>query len=152
MSTRKYRPGTAAVWAGEEDLNGGDGITTPIINSVAFNYRDLDEWYNVATGKSEGHIYSRNTNPTVAALEEKIRVLENAEAATAFSTGMAAISNCLFAFLTSGKRVVSIKESVKRYLKDVRICRKLTPTSAQTKTTPSYSPRQYPSSHPHSYP
>lgn len=109
--SRKYKPGTAAVWAGEEELNTGEGITTPVINSVTFNYRDVEEWYKVATGRSEGHIYSRNTNPTVAALEEKIRVLENAEAAAAFATGMAAISNSLFAFLTSGKRVVSIKDS-----------------------------------------
>jgi cystathionine gamma-synthase len=47
----------------------------------------------------------------VAALEEKIRVLEDAEAATAFATGMAAISNTLFTFLTAGKRVVSIKDT-----------------------------------------
>jgi cystathionine gamma-synthase len=37
--------------------------------------------------------------------------LEDAEAATAFATGMAAISNTLFAFLKSGKRVVSIKDT-----------------------------------------
>ena len=35
------------------------------------------------TGKANGFIYSRNTYPTVAVLEGKIRVLENAEAATA---------------------------------------------------------------------
>jgi cystathionine gamma-synthase len=78
---------------------------------VAFAYTDLDEWYDVASGKAEGFIYSRNTNPTVAALEEKIRVLENAEAATAFATGMAAISNTLFTFLKPGKRVVSVKDT-----------------------------------------
>jgi cystathionine gamma-synthase len=44
-------------------------------------------------------------------LEEKIRVLEGAEAATSFSTGMAAISNTLFTFLTSGKKVVSLKDT-----------------------------------------
>jgi len=72
---------------------------------VAFSYHDLDEWYDVSTGKSNGFIYSRNTNPTVAVLEEKIRVLESAEAATSFATGMAAISNVLFTFLTSGKEL-----------------------------------------------
>ncbi len=108
MSVKK---GTAAVWAGEGNVNTKGAATTPIVNSVAFSYTDLDEWYAVATGKSPGYIYSRNTNPTVAALEEKIRVLEGAEAATAFSTGMAAISNSLFTFLTAGKKVISIKDS-----------------------------------------
>jgi cystathionine gamma-synthase len=58
--------------------------------SVAYGYDDLDEWYDVATEKKKGHIYGRNTNPTVQALEDKIKILEGAEAATSFSTGMAA--------------------------------------------------------------
>lgn len=106
-----YSKGTKAVWAGEGDVNAKGAATTPIVNSVAFSYHDLDEWYDVSVGNATGYIYSRNTNPTVAALEEKIRVLEDAEAATSFSTGMAAISNILFAFLTAGKRVVSIKDT-----------------------------------------
>ena len=112
MDKQQYHhKGTAAVWAGEGNTNVKGAVTTPIVNSVAFSYTDLDEWHNVALGNEEGYIYSRNTNPTVAALEEKIRVLEGAEKATSFSTGMAAISNTLFAFLTSGKRVVSLKDT-----------------------------------------
>jgi len=111
METKKYSKGTAAIWAGEENPYFKGAATTPIVNSVAFAYTDLNEWHNVATGKSDGFIYSRNTNPTVAALEEKLRVLENAEAATAFATGMAAISNTLFTFLQPGKRVVSVKDT-----------------------------------------
>jgi len=109
--TTSNKKGTAAVWAGEGDLNVKGAVTSPITNSVTFSYTDLDEWHKVATGKADGFIYSRNTNPTVAVLEEKIRVLEGAEAATAFATGMAAISNTLFAFLTAGKRVVSLKDT-----------------------------------------
>jgi cystathionine gamma-synthase len=65
----------------------------------------------VAIGVQEGHIYSRNTNPTVRVLEEKIAALEGAEAAISFATGMGAISNTLFAFLKAGKRVVSLKDT-----------------------------------------
>ena len=106
-----YKKGTEAVWAGEENNNTNGATTTPIINSVTFAYNDLDEWYDVSKGNKPGYIYSRNTNPTVSALEEKICVLENAEAATSFATGMAAISNSLFTFLTAGKKVISIKDS-----------------------------------------
>lgn len=111
MEQKKYSKATDAVWAGEDSPYFKGAATTPIVNSVAFAYTDLDEWYDVSVGKKEGFIYSRNTNPTVAALEEKIRVLENAEAATAFATGMAAISNTLFTFLKPGKRVVSVKDT-----------------------------------------
>ncbi|HMR58041.1 MAG TPA: cystathionine gamma-synthase family protein [Cyclobacteriaceae bacterium] len=103
--------GTAAVWAGEGPVHTPGTISTPIVSSVTFAYKNLNEWQRVALGQQEGFIYSRNTNPTVCALEEKIRVLEDAEAATAFATGMAAISNTLFTFLTAGKRVVSIKDT-----------------------------------------
>ncbi len=111
MDYSNYRKGTAAVWGGEGDLNVKGAVTAPVTSSVAFSYTDLDEWYDVATGKASGFIYSRNTNPTVAVLEEKIRLLEGAEAATSFATGMAAISNTLFTFLTPGKRVVSVKDT-----------------------------------------
>lgn len=111
MDFSKYDKGTSSVWAGETDRFTEGATTPPIVNSVAFAYDDLDEWYKVATGKKEGYIYSRNTNPTVRVLEEKIRVLENAEASTAFATGMGAISNTLFALLAPGKRVVSIKDT-----------------------------------------
>jgi cystathionine gamma-synthase len=104
-------PGTASVWAGEEGQLPWGSITVPIVNSVAFSYDDIDQWLDVATGKSEGFIYSRNTNPTVHAFEEKMRVLEGGEAATSFSTGMAAISNSLFALLSPGDRVVSVLDS-----------------------------------------
>jgi len=128
-----YKKGTEAVWAGEGDINTHGAVTTPIVNSVAFAYDDLEEWYDVSKGNKEGFIYSRNTNPTVAALEEKIRVLEGAEAAISFATGMAAISNSLFTFLTAGKKVVSIKDSyggtsklfldfLPKYNVDVELC------------------------------
>ncbi len=111
MDFKKNKPGTLSVWAGEEKLFAEGSSTVPIVNTVTYAYDDLDEWYRVAKGEKEGHIYSRNTNPTVAVLEEKIRALEGAEAATSFSTGMAAISNSLFSLLKPGDRVVSIRDS-----------------------------------------
>lgn len=134
MNFDKAKKGTAAVWAGESDHNvSGAPVTTPIVNAVTFSYSDLDEWQAVAMGERDGYIYSRNTNPTVAALEEKIRVLEGAEAATSFATGMAAISNTLFTFLKSGSRVVSLKDTyggtskifldfLPQYKIDVKLC------------------------------
>jgi cystathionine gamma-synthase len=83
----------------------------PVVRSVGFGYTDLDEWRAVALGEAEGHIYGRNTNPTVAAFEEKVRALEGGAAATAFATGMAAISDTLLTLLGRGDRVVSVKDT-----------------------------------------
>jgi len=103
--------GTSAVWAGESSLFAHGATQPPVSLSVTYGYEDIESWYEVALGNKAGHIYSRNTNPTVAVLEEKIRILEGAEAATSFATGMAAISNTLYTFLQPGKRVVSIRDS-----------------------------------------
>jgi cystathionine gamma-synthase len=102
---------TRAVWAGEERYLLDRATQVPVVHSVGFGYDDVDEWHDVATGAAPGHIYGRNTNPTVAVFEEKLRVLEGAEAATSASTGMAAISNMLYALLEPGQRVVSVKDT-----------------------------------------
>jgi cystathionine gamma-synthase len=111
MNIKKQKAGTVSVWAGEEKPFPDGSHTVPIFNTVTFAYDDLDEWHEVAAGKRIGHIYSRNTNPTVHVLEEKIQALEQAESAISFSSGMAAISNTFFALLKPGDRVVSIKDS-----------------------------------------
>src|SRR5262249_50251009 len=109
---RKVSKATLAVWGGEQEHAPYERATqVPVVHSVSFGYDDVDTWHDVALGKKAGHIYSRNTNPTVRAVEEKIRDLEGADAATSFSTGMAAISNTLFTFLQPGDRIVSIKDS-----------------------------------------
>lgn len=113
MSTNNNHPhpGTLSVWAGEETYLAQGATQVPVVHSVSFGYTDVDEWLAVGQGRSPGHIYSRNTNPTVQAFEEKVRQLEGAEAATSFASGMAAISNTLFTLLSPGDRVVSVKDS-----------------------------------------
>jgi cystathionine gamma-synthase len=106
-----WRPATVAVRGGEQGAWPGGATQVPIVNSVAFGYTDLERWHRVALGEESGHIYSRNTNPTVEVFEEKVRLLEGGEAATSFATGMAAISNALWALLKPGDRVVSITDS-----------------------------------------
>jgi cystathionine gamma-synthase len=117
----EWGPGTRSVWGGEEETGRpgraggvpprGRPTQVPIVRSVAFGYDDTEGWLDAALGKVPGHIYSRNTNPTVAVFEEKVRLLEGAEAATAFASGMAAISGTLLTLLSPGDRVVSIRDS-----------------------------------------
>ena len=103
---------TKSIWGGEQEHELYERSTqVPVVHSVSFGYKDIDTWHQAALGMVDGHIYSRNSNPTVRAFEDKCKELENAEAATSFSSGMAAISNSLLTFLKSGDRIVSIKDS-----------------------------------------
>jgi len=108
---KDIKNGTKTVWSGEKPYRVHGATQVPTMLSVAYNYDDIDEWYDVATEKKEGHIYGRNTNPTVQSFEDKVKDLEGADAATSFSTGMAAISNSLHTFLRPGDRIVSIKDT-----------------------------------------
>ena len=110
---KQPQAGTLAVWAGENDLFWEQSTQVPVVHSVSFGYNDLDQWQRIGQGEDSGHIYSRNTNPTVTAFEEKVRQLEDAQAATSFASGMAAISNTLFSLLSPGDRIVSIKDTGK---------------------------------------
>lgn len=103
--------GTSSVWAGEERSLIQNATQVPVVHSVSFGYKDVDQWLKVALGKEKGHIYGRNTNPTVEVFENKICRLEDAEAATSASTGMGIISSVLFGLLVPGNRVVSVKDT-----------------------------------------
>jgi cystathionine gamma-synthase len=102
---------TLTVWGGEATSLVQGATQVPVVYSAAYGYPDVDSWLEVALGQRPGHIYSRNTNPTVQAFEEKVRLLEGADAAVSFATGMAAISNTLFTLLSPGDRIVSIKDT-----------------------------------------
>jgi len=103
--------GTRAIWSGEQGKKWDGATQVPVALSVSYGYETVEEWLDVVIGRKPGHIYGRNTNPTVTVFEEKLRDLEGAEAATSFASGMAAISNTLFTLLSPGDRMVSIKDT-----------------------------------------
>ena len=111
MTPPDFSNGTLAVRGGEEHPVALGAAQVPIFQSAAFAYPDIDAWHSAALGKATGDIYSRNSNPTVTVFEEKVRLLERADAATSFASGMAAISNTLFALLRPGDRVVSVTDT-----------------------------------------
>ncbi|BBO75742.1 methionine gamma-lyase [Desulfosarcina widdelii] len=133
MTQNRKSTGTLCVWGGEPIEMAEQATQVPVVHSVSFGYTDVDTWLQVAKGEQPGHIYSRNTNPTVKAFEDKVRLLEGAEAATSAATGMGIISSTLFALLCPGDRVVSVKDTyggtnklftefLHRYNVDVTLC------------------------------
>lgn len=109
--TKEPGQSTVNIWGGEERKFLDGATQVPVVHSVSFGYPDLDSWLDVALGNEQGHIYGRNTNPTVDVFEEKVRLLEGGEAATSASTGMAIISNALHSLVSPGQRIVSVKDT-----------------------------------------
>ena len=107
----KEGPSTRCVHYGRSIDPKTHTMNVPIMENAAFAYETFEIWREVALGKKSGDIYSRNSNPTLRAFNEKMAALEGAEAATDFSTGMAAISTTLFALLSPGQRAVTIKDA-----------------------------------------
>ncbi|MCL5789442.1 MAG: PLP-dependent transferase [Candidatus Thermoplasmatota archaeon] len=108
ISRSSQGSGTSSIWGGEKVNWGNHSSRVPIYLTNGYKYDDLDEMLEVSEGKKFDYIYSRNDNPTVNVLEEKIKILEGAEDGTSFSTGMAAISNTFYTILEPGDSIVSI--------------------------------------------
>jgi len=95
----EYDPyNTLAIHGGLEPDPTTGAILTPIVQSTTFVQQ--------AVGQHKGHTYSRASNPTVAALERALGALEGALPATAFGTGMGAITALFFATLRAGDHVI----------------------------------------------
>ncbi len=85
-------------------------VAQAIVPAVAYSFADCQTAMEVVSGKQEGTYYGRYGNETLYALEEKMAVLENGEAALGVSSGMAAISIALLAFLKCGDHVIVTKD------------------------------------------
>lgn len=72
-------------------------------------YSSAEEAAAAFEGDIDHFVYSRYGNPTIAMFEERLRLLEGAEASWATATGMAAVFNALAACLSAGDRVVAAR-------------------------------------------
>ena len=79
----------------------------PLYQTSTFLFETPDQGARIFQGEEEGYIYTRLGNPTIRYLEEKVALLENAEDGVAFSSGMAAITGALFAFVKAGEHIVA---------------------------------------------
>lgn len=87
---------TKQIHAGTEPDPVTGSVLPPIYQSTTFAQPSVDEYL------SKGYSYSRSGNPTVRALEKRLTGLEEGADCTCYSTGMAAISAVLHAFLNAG--------------------------------------------------
>ena len=81
----------------------------PIYQTSLFTFDSYAEMADTFAGRRKQPIYSRGDNPTVMEFEARIAALEGAEAARGFSSGMAAISSTVLAFVGAGERIVAVR-------------------------------------------
>ena len=79
----------------------------PIYQTTAYVFRDADHAAALFNLQEVGYIYSRLTNPTVAALQERIATLEGGAGAVCCASGHAAQIMALFPLMRPGKNIVA---------------------------------------------
>ncbi|MBF0380716.1 MAG: O-succinylhomoserine sulfhydrylase [Magnetococcales bacterium] len=78
----------------------------PMFLTSSFTYNSAQQASDVFAGEEGGNLYSRFTNPTVTAFEERIAALEGGQKAIAMASGMAAISSVFLGLLQAGDHMV----------------------------------------------
>jgi cystathionine beta-lyase/cystathionine gamma-synthase len=97
---------TELIHAGEVDRIAAVPLTTPIYETTTFVFDNAQEVVAYNEGRSSKYLYSRYTNPTVVSVEQKLAVIDHAEAALTFSSGMGATATILMAHVRAGDEVL----------------------------------------------
>lgn len=84
-----------------------DALSMPVYNAVAYEFDNAQLMADAFCGRIDAPDYSRVENPTVTNLELRVKALTGAERVIAFNSGMAAISNTMFAIVEQGKNVIT---------------------------------------------
>jgi O-succinylhomoserine sulfhydrylase len=91
------------------ERSGWDETSEALILTSGFVYGSAEEAEAAFAGEEDRYIYSRYGNPTVSMLQERLRLIEGAEACYATASGMAAVFTSLISLLESGGRVVAAR-------------------------------------------
>lgn len=104
---KDWKQGTICVQGGYSP-KAGEPRVLPIYQSTTYKYDDPDVLADIFDLKQEGHIYSRISNPTVAAFEEKISQLEGGVGAIATSSGQSATTLAILNICQQGQHVLAL--------------------------------------------
>jgi len=111
---------TRAIHAGEARRRYADSITTPIIQTSTFTFRD-SKHIEAFTKRGKEHFeYGRYGNPTAKIAEGRLADLEGAEDCVVFSSGMSAITTTILTLVQTGDHIVITDDS---YKKTLEFCR-----------------------------
>lgn len=90
-----------------EDFTEGEPRVYPIVQSTTYNYKDPDFVAGLFNLTESGHMYSRISNPTVCAFENKMAQLEGGIGAVAVASGQAATTMAILTICNAGDHIVA---------------------------------------------
>ena len=105
--TIKLEKGTLGIHGGYSPKSGETRVL-PIYQSATYKYDDPDTLEALFALKADGHLYSRISNPTVGALEEKYAKLEGGVGAVATASGQSAILYAVLNVCKAGDHLISV--------------------------------------------
>ncbi|QBJ76685.1 O-succinylhomoserine sulfhydrylase [Aquitalea sp. USM4] len=103
---QQYHPETLAIRGGRESSEYREHSQALHLTS-SFCYESAEQAAAMFMGEIEGYTYSRFTNPTVTAFQQRLALMEGGERAIATATGMAAIQAIMMSLLKAGDHIVS---------------------------------------------
>jgi O-acetylhomoserine (thiol)-lyase len=107
VADRRFHPETLAIHAGQIPDVATGARALPIYQTTSFVFDSADHAASLFNLQTFGNVYTRLSNPTVAAFEERVAALEGGRAAFASSSGMAAEALTLLTLLQQGDHVVA---------------------------------------------
>jgi len=107
MADRKFGFDTLCLHAGHIPDSATGARALPIYQTTSFVFDNADHAASLFNLSTFGNVYSRISNPTVAALEERVAALEGGRAALATATGMAAQTVALLTLCAQGDHIVA---------------------------------------------
>src|ERR1043165_7250539 len=110
MAEHRFQPETLAIPAGQIPDAATGARALPIYQTTSFVFDSAEHAASLFNLQTFGNVYSRISNPTVCALEERVAALEGGRAAIASASGMAAEAMALMTILQSGDHVVCAGE------------------------------------------
>src|SRR5215470_1632264 len=109
MPDRKFGFDTLCLHAGHIPDAETGARALPIYQTTSFVFDSADHAASLFNLQTFGNVYSRISNPTVAALEERVAALEGGRAALAAATGMAAQMTALLTLAQNGDHIVAAR-------------------------------------------
>ncbi|MEH7108212.1 MULTISPECIES: methionine gamma-lyase [Bacillaceae] len=106
MEDKKNRFETEVIHAGYQDGQHQASLVPPLYQTSTFTFTSAEIGEKRFAGQEDGFIYSRLGNPTIKMLEDRIAVLEKAEAGLAFASGMAAVSAVIISLTKTGDHIL----------------------------------------------
>ncbi len=116
LGTRGKSLSTRAIHAGEPREKYADSLTTPIVQTSTFTFKNSRHIEQYTLEGKEHFEYGRYGNPTAKIAEQRLADLEGAEDCVVFTSGMSAITTTILALVQSGDHIVITDDSYKKTL------------------------------------